>query len=183
MMSFTGSGGTGINPNGLTIMKASYGLQNTFVDVTKEVQQLFQNGELNFTVSAQSLGILDPAPGVTKTLQIQHAINGGHPQLMTKNDGEQVLISVPTVKTPDEKTSIPTFFGSIWYGVAAAIITIIAMSFYASTVKYWGPDPSSTAGTVGSILFFLAIVTYGHLFWFAVPIIIGIGIYYGMPTV
>jgi hypothetical protein len=172
MMSFT-TGTTGVNKNGLTVMKASYGLQNTFTDVTKEVQQLVQNGELNFVVSAQSLGILDPAPGVLKTLQIQHAINGGHPQLITKNDGEQVLLSVPKVPE-DSKNQTPTFFGSIGYGVAAAIVVIIAMSFYKSTSSYWGT-------TVGSIFFLLAIWSTGHLIWAAIPILIWIGIIYGMP--
>ena len=180
---FAATGTTGINSNGLTIMKASYGLQNTFTDVTKEVQQLFQNNELNFIVSSQSLGILDPAPGVTKTLQIQHAINGGHPQLMTKNDGEQVLISVPKVVTPGEKSQIPTFFGSVWYGISAAIIVIIAMSFYSATIKYWGPDPNKSAGMVGSLLFVIALATYGHLIWAAIPIVIFFGILYGMPEV
>jgi hypothetical protein len=53
------------------------------VDVTTEVQGLVQNGEIDFVVSAQSLGIPDPNPGSSdkQILQIQHRLNGGHKNL------------------------------------------------------------------------------------------------------
>jgi hypothetical protein len=106
MLSFKGTTGTA---NGLTITKAMYGLQNTFTDVTTQVQNLYQNNELNFVVSAQELGILDPAPGVKKTLQIQYSINGGKVNLMSKDDSEQVLLTVPKVSAPDEKKMYQLF--------------------------------------------------------------------------
>ncbi len=69
-----GSTGTEkINEDGLTIVKATYGVETQFVDVTTEVQGLVQNGEIDFVVSPQSLGIPDPNPGSDKQiLQIQH---------------------------------------------------------------------------------------------------------------
>ena len=51
-----------VNEDGLTIVHATYGVDSQFVDVTTEVKGLVQNGELDFIVSAQSLGIPDPNP-------------------------------------------------------------------------------------------------------------------------
>lgn len=96
---------TAENPKGLEVVQASYGTGSTFTDVTTEVQTLVKNGDLNFTVSAQSLGILDPAPGVTKTFQAKVIINGGLPTILTKNDGEQFTISAPTVKNTKTPTN------------------------------------------------------------------------------
>ena len=76
---------------GLKILKASYGTGTTNTDVTDEVSKMVtSDGSLSFTVGAQSLGILDPAPGVKKTLQISFSINGGKPTLLQHDDGDEV---------------------------------------------------------------------------------------------
>jgi hypothetical protein len=178
MLSFNGSTGT-VKSNGLTITKAMYGIQNTFTDVTTEVQNLYQNNELNFTVSAQELGILDPAPGVKKTLQIQYSINGGKVNLMSKEDSEQVILTVPSVPVPDEKKNVPSVLGSLWYGIAACIIMLISMSAYAYTANHTGQDQTSTIISLAPLVFLLTFVTYGHLMWLIFPVVILTGAYYG----
>ncbi len=83
--------------DGLKILKASYGIQGNFTDVTKEAQAMVDDGSINFVVSPQNLGILDPAPGVKKTFQAQVVINKGTPTVMSKDDGEVFVINA----TPD----------------------------------------------------------------------------------
>jgi hypothetical protein len=115
---------------GLKITKASYGVQGNFTDVTKEVQAMIVDGELSFTVSAQSLGILDPAPGVKKTFQASVIINGGTPSILSKEDGEQFSISAPAPKkgpTGPLAGSL-SIFGYIFYGIG--IFLTIAYIFF-----------------------------------------------------
>lgn len=52
------------------IVNATYGAGNRQVSVTSRVQSMVQNGWLNFQVSPQTLGVSEPAPGVTKVLGI-----------------------------------------------------------------------------------------------------------------
>lgn len=123
-------GGTGKKENerGLTIIKASYGIQGNFTDVTQEVQGLVQDGELNFTVSAQQLGILDPAPGVQKELQIQHTINKGKKNLLTVQDNQQVLLSAPSIPT-DKKSESLTFglWKALLFALSIFVIGVLAL--------------------------------------------------------
>lgn len=180
MLSFTGSTGTVINDNGLTILKATYGIQNNFTDVTEQVKNLVQDGDLNFTVSAQDLGILDPAPGVTKTFQMQYTVNKGKPQLLSKNDTEQVGISVPKVASKDKKDQ-PTIWGSIFYGIGAFIIMFIAKSAYDYNVVYV-KDASGTVTTQNTfalVMFFLVFLTYGHSFWLSAIYLFIVGLIWG----
>jgi hypothetical protein len=115
---------------GLKITKAAYGVQGNFTDVTKEVQSMIVDGGLNFTVSAQSLGILDPAPGVKKSFQAQTIINGGTPSILSKEDGEQFVISAPAPKkgpTGPLAGSL-SIFGYIFYGIG--IFLFISYIFF-----------------------------------------------------
>lgn len=89
---------------------------------------MVDDGALNFQVSAQSLGILDPAPGVKKTLQIQASINKGTPTLFTKEDGDQVVINAPTSK----KSSGPvgasmSFVGYLMYAIMLFVFFVYTL--------------------------------------------------------
>jgi len=180
MLSFSGSTGTVVNDNGLTIVKATYGLQNNFTDVTEQVKNLVQDGDLNFTVSAQDLGILDPAPGVTKTFQMQYIVNKGKPQLLSKNDTEQVGISVPKVVSKDKKDQ-PTIWGSIFYGIGAFIIMTIAMSAYNYNVVYVrnADGEIKTQNIFALFMFFLVFLSYGHSFWLTAIYLFIVGLIWG----
>jgi hypothetical protein len=54
-----------------TITRATYGAGHNRMDVTRRVQSLVQDGRLNFRLTNESLGVLDPAPGRVKDLRIQ----------------------------------------------------------------------------------------------------------------
>ena len=40
------------------------------IDITKQIEQQVQDGELNLTVDSNTFGIVDPAPGVKKSLNM-----------------------------------------------------------------------------------------------------------------
>jgi len=94
-------------PKGLEITKATYGIDQHREDVTKEVQKMIKNDKLDFTVSSNAFGVLDPAPGVKKTLQALVSINGGSPSEIQKDDGEQFVINAPTVNKEDKTKKDP----------------------------------------------------------------------------
>ena len=119
-------------PKGLEILQASYGAQGATQDVTKETQKLIKDGTLSFTVGAQSFGILDPAPGVKKTFQANISLNGAPPTLFTKDDGEQIVINAPTIKSEDApKSGGSQVLGVFWYFLVSLIGTFfICCSYY-----------------------------------------------------
>jgi len=166
-------------PKGLEILEASYGAQGATEDVTKQTQKLVKNGELHFTVGAQSFGILDPAPGVKKTFQANVSINGGSPTLFIKDDGEQVVVNAPTVQPEEPRKSpggqtlsvfwyilvslIGTFFiccsyyfGT--YGLGSPILGAMLAMFVTVTTLAFGVG-SSSAGPAGLLFFVLAVAS------------------------
>jgi hypothetical protein len=166
-------------PKGLEILQASYGAQGATEDVTKQTQKLVQNGELHFTVGAQAFGILDPAPGVKKTFQANVSINGGSPTLFIKDDGEQIVINAPTVKSPEPiKSPGGQVLSVIWYilvalvgtfficcsyyfgtyGMGSPIVGIIIAMFVTVTTVAFGVG-NSAAGPFGLLFFILAVAS------------------------
>jgi hypothetical protein len=129
---------------GLKILKASYGTGSTNVDVTDEVSKMVtSDGSLSFTVGAQSLGILDPAPGVKKTLQISSSINGGKPTLLQHDDGDEVGINAPTPKEPKQRNLI---IEAPFYFLIAVCAVYFGLSFY-----YLGSNGLTKPGEVPGI--------------------------------
>lgn len=154
-----GSSGKKENERGLTIIKSSYGIQGNFTDVTQEVQGLVQNGELNFLVSSQQLGILDPAPGVQKELQIQYMINKGKKNLLTIQDNQQVLLSAPNVPT-DKKPESLTY--GIWKALTFAL-TIFIVGVLALDSKFVG-DKLFGSPILGYLFLALTVGTFGAFY-------------------
>jgi hypothetical protein len=165
---------TELKTTGLEVVSASYGVAPNFQDVTAEVQKLVQDGDLSFTVGAQSLGILDPAPGVIKTFQAKVVINGGKPTILSKDDGELFAVSAPPIK-PDAKKSSHfwNIYSSIGYGISAIIAAYLAMSAY-----QFGKMSFNTGGDsnffmiVGIIFGGITLLTYGYFGIIAIPIIV-----------
>lgn len=154
------SGSTGGNGAGLNITKASYGITGNFTDVTKEVQSMVQDGTIDFTVSAQNLGILDPAPGVQKTFQMQYTINGGTSTLMQKNDGDQVTVSAPpdSSKPTAPVTGAAKVFGYVHLAVAIFLsIFLGAMGYYTGRAIV----PGGFGIALGCILAVMSIFSMG----------------------
>jgi hypothetical protein len=167
-------------PKGLEILQASYGTQGATQDVTKETQKLIKDGSLSFTVGAQSFGILDPAPGVKKTFQANVSLNGAPATLFTKDDGEQMVINAPTVKSEDApKSPGSQVLGVFWYFLVALIGTFfVCCSYYfgayglKSSILGWifagvvaivtitfGVS-ESTAGPLGLFVFILGVASF-----------------------
>jgi hypothetical protein len=155
---------------GLEILKATYGVAPNFQDVTEEAKKLIKDGELSFTVSAQELGILDPAPGVTKTFQAQVVINGGKPTTLSKDDNQVFAISAPPVKDDTKPSHFLNLYTAVWYGLVAVFTGFFAMSAYKFGVNAFGHGSASTI--IGVILAGIALISFGWFGLAAIPIIV-----------
>jgi len=116
--------------SGLEIVKSTYGIAPNFIDVTKEVKEMVKGGELSFTPSAQELGIVDPAPGVTKVFQVQYIINSGKKQLLQVDDGSPVLISAPPLEKKEEFSVVFGIYTVVWYFLLSICVTFFGLSAY-----------------------------------------------------
>jgi len=76
--------------NNLHINRATYGSGYRTVEVTSRLNSQIQNGQLNLQVNTNSMGG-DPAPGETKTLTVQYALNG-RPSQVIVNDFETLRL-------------------------------------------------------------------------------------------
>lgn len=162
-----GTSGPKENERGLSVITASYGIQGNFIDVTSEVQGLVQDGELNFTVSPQQLGILDPAPGVTKELQIQYKINKGKKNLLTMQDTQQVILSAPNVpKEKNEDSYTYVIFKALWYSVIIFLVGAFAMDSKRTGDLVFG------SAALGWLFAVLTVSTIGHFYLFLLPLIV-----------
>ena len=124
------SGATG-PIEGLTVKQAMYGVgPSSWTDVTSQTQSLIQDGNLNFTVSAQAFGIIDPAPGVKKTFQGLISINGGKPSLLTKDDTEVFDLSAPTLEKKEQPNHLSVVGTSIFYFLASVLGVYFAYSAF-----------------------------------------------------
>jgi hypothetical protein len=116
---------------GLKVLQASYGVfpSNT-IDVTKETEALVKDGNLNFTVSPQAFGIIDPAPGVKKTFQTSISINDGKPSILIKDDGEVFDLTAPTINKKQKPNHAGALGTSIFYFLVALIGVYFSFSAY-----------------------------------------------------
>jgi hypothetical protein len=150
---------------GVEVVQASYGAQGNFQDVTKEVQAMVKDGNLNFTVSSQSIGILDPAPGIKKTFQIKTITNGGTPVILSKDDGEVIAVSAPSVKSDKPRHAL-NILSSIGY----ALICVLAVYFGVSAYRLASEGMNNKI--LGVILLLMSLLTIGYTGFMAVPIIV-----------
>ena len=81
--------------SGIKILKATYGIGSTTVDVTKGVASHVKDGVLNLTVTPDSLNVTDPAPGQLKSLDVTYTINNGSSMSQLVKDNEVLMISAP----------------------------------------------------------------------------------------
>ena len=119
-------------PVGLLVKQAMYGVgPSSWTDVTAQTQALIQDGNLNFTVSPQAFGIIDPAPGVKKSFQTLIIINGASkPTNLSKDDGEVFDLTAPTLETK-EKINHPGIIAStIFYFLVSLMGVYFAYSSY-----------------------------------------------------
>ena len=172
---FSGSGSTASKENtrGLTIIKSSYGLQGNFIDVTTDIQNLLKDGELNFTVSPQQIGILDPAPGVLKELQIQYKLNNGKKNLLTVQDNQQVLLSAPNVPTDKEDKSYSAeFFKALWSSIIIFVVGCLALDSFSTGKLVFG------SVSIGYLFLALTLGTFGNFYWAFMPAVLLVAAYW-----
>jgi hypothetical protein len=158
-----------INEDGLTIVKATYGVDTQFVDVTTEVRGLVQTGELDFVVSAQSLGIPDPNPGSDKQiLQIQYRINGGHKNLDKFNAGQQVKLSAPNSKSSKKQVNHKwSLMQYVWSSIFFFFIGILVIDAYKSGNYIFGYPTTTETGVTyenmgaGIVLALMTLFSFG----------------------
>jgi hypothetical protein len=159
---------------GLTILQAVYGTEQTFTDVTKEVQAMVQDGSISFQVSAQSLGILDPAPGVKKTFQVKYTINGGKPTTLAVQDGDPFALDAPAVKqgASGPAGATTSFMGYVWYAMMVFFGVIyfffMAGSAFSAGDALQGWTGQYSALTIGFLL--LAFMTGGTFAFLWLPV-------------
>jgi hypothetical protein len=118
-------------PPGLEIVKATYGAEQYSEDVTKAVKDLIRDGSLSLTVSPQAFGIIDPAPGITKILQVNASLNGAAPTLFSAEDSKQLVINAPTITKDEGPKSVGSQFTAVvWYILVAFIGTFFVVCSY-----------------------------------------------------
>lgn len=80
---------------GIKITSAKYGVGVNTVDVTKAIASNIKDGNLNLVITPDSLNVVDPAKGKTKTLNVSYTINNGSVNTQTLKDNEVLIISAP----------------------------------------------------------------------------------------
>lgn len=114
----------------LVVTSAQYGVPGVnMVDVKDKVIGLINDDSLSFTVSPETFGVPDPAPGVIKTVKIDGTLNKVSLHV-EKNDGEQVSINPKVEATKPATGPFEQIQNAIWYGVVALIGTYMAYSIY-----------------------------------------------------
>jgi hypothetical protein len=167
-----------VNEDGLTIVHATYGVDTQFVDVTTEVKGLVQNGELDFIVSAQSLGIPDPNPGASdkQIFQLQYRLNGGHKNLDKFKTGEQVKLSAPNSKSSKKKVNHSwSFTQYLFLSMAIFIWGLFVMDGYKAGLHVFGTDVQQPTGEftkegsggiiIGVLILLFGLANFGILPW------------------
>lgn len=84
--------------SGIKILNAVYGSGSKTVDVTSAVASHIQDGELNLTVTPDSLGVENPAPGEYNQLTVTYTINNGDKNTSTTADNGVLMISAPPAR-------------------------------------------------------------------------------------
>jgi hypothetical protein len=80
---------------GLKILNATYGTSSKKVDVTSSVSSNIKNGSISLVVTPDSLGVPDPAPGSTKSLNVSYSINNGKANSQSISDNGTFIVSAP----------------------------------------------------------------------------------------
>ena len=64
----------------INIISAQYGTESRKVDVTAALRMIVRDGRLEMRVENDTVGQVDPAPGVVKTLWVNYSVNDGRAQ-------------------------------------------------------------------------------------------------------
>jgi hypothetical protein len=153
--------------SGLQIVKAEYGYEGNFADVTSAIQNHLSNGTISLTVSPSTAGIPDPNPAKPKILKIDVTINGAASSY-TVPDGQKFNLSAPAI---DGDASAPigqTASEMTTNGIYSLITNTVFYSMIFLAMDF-GELKFGTAGKWG-----FAALTWLTKGWFPVLILPGI---------
>ena len=145
--------------SGLKIVKAEYGYEGNFADVTSAVKTYVDNGTINMKVSPSAVGIPDPNPNKQKVLNVDVTINE-EPSSYTIEDGKTFSISAPALNTIT-RTSPGESAGMFIFVFLSRLITCLILTFWFASIR--------VSYDAGGILY--AIPTTFTLGWFPVIIL------------
>jgi len=133
--------------SGLQIVKAEYGYEGNFADVTDAVNNLVSNGSISMTVSPSAVGIPDPNPAKPKLLKVEYTLNGAS-NSESISDGKKFSVSAPALNSDASApignsgfTIVSSFIGNFIYYLLWILVTFLVMDFGESkfgTVGKWG---------------------------------------------
>jgi len=148
--------------SGLQIVKAEYGVDGNFTDVTNVLQDMVKNGSIDTKIGFKELGLPDPNPNKKKQFEVEYTINGAK-NMKTLSDGDRFKQSAPAVEATSNTTptqhvgsfmgivfkSVGYFFGMFLYTLS--IFTAIeygnqfgssmlwgALAFFIPFFSFWG---------------------------------------------
>jgi len=105
--------------SGLQIIKAQYGVDSNFTDVTNVVQDMISNGSINVKVGFKQFGLPDPNPNKQKQFTVDYTINGAK-NSKTLIDGDTFEQSAPAADAPSNtkpSEQVGSFIGIVFKSV------------------------------------------------------------------
>lgn len=157
--------------SGLQIVKAEYGYQGNFADVTDAIQNYVSNGSIGITVSPSTVGIPDPNPSKPKLLKVDATINGASSSYSIP-DGKKFNLSAPAL---DDRNTTPignSATSLFWMVIRNVLIFGMHMFWFTTTilVAKYGERKFGSGGKW--VLGFISLLTFGIFPVFIMPIII-----------
>ena len=156
--------------SGLHSVKAQYGYDTNYQDVTSAVRSYLKDGSIDVTVSPQTMGIPDPNPQKVKYLKVDIKINGDKSS-RTIQDGQKFTLSAPAIKNAITTTlsqDLMSLVGNIFYD-----IFLFCFWFYLFSITFQSADLGEVlTGSAGGyyVLGFMAFVSVGIFPIFILPI-------------
>jgi hypothetical protein len=157
--------------SGLQIVKAEYGYQGNFADVTSAIQNYLSNGSISITVSPSTVGIPDPNPAKPKLLKVDFTVNGAS-MSQSIPDGQKFTISAPPINR-DATTPVADSVTSVSSALFSGIWSLIKYTFFLTTIFLamdFGELKFGTGGKWGFAA--LTFLTAGFFPIFILPVII-----------
>ena len=133
--------------SGLQIVKAEYGYQGNFADVTDAVQNYVSNGSISITVSPSAVGIPDPNPAKPKLLKVDYTINGTSSS-QSISDGKKFTLSAPPINR-DATTPVKDTVSSVGSSIFSGVLSVIKYTFLISAIFLAMDFGESKFGTGG----------------------------------
>ena len=158
--------------SGLQIVKAQYGYDRNYQDVTAALRSHLNDGSINITVSPQTMGVPDPNPQKVKYLKVDIKINGD-PSSRKIQDGKKFELNAPAIKT-DTNTTPGEDGMSLIGNLFSAVMRFAFWFFWFSITIQSAIIGERLIGNAGGyyVIGFLAFISYGVFPIFILPILI-----------